>query len=335
MFRAKVAWAVLAGVAVAAFAILPLRAQDDEKPAAEKLSDLIRLLPADEPDNEALVRKALDRPVSLQLLDSPLRSLAEAVTKTCDISVVIDEQALTDEGVAVDTPITLSVSRIPLRSAIDLVLHPLQLRAVVRKGVLMITTAAEAVNMRKLVVYDVTDLQRSRRSETSSLVQLIQDNTGGEPDGPWQDVDGEGGTMGLILLEEADLLVIRQTESVHREIEQLLKDARAVVDEEDTEAEEEPGVATTTAAVEKRLRRRVNINFDDVSWQTASKALAKGLGVPVEIDPTVDVTAQVTFRTENARAASVLERLLKPRRLGWQVSDAGQRIVKAETIEQE
>ncbi|HVW00580.1 MAG TPA: DUF1598 domain-containing protein [Planctomycetaceae bacterium] len=28
------------------------------------------------------------------------------------------------------------------------------------------------------------------------LIQLIQDNTGGEPDGPWQDVDGEGGTIG-------------------------------------------------------------------------------------------------------------------------------------------
>src|SRR6185437_10979585 len=132
-------------------------------------------------------------------------------------------------------------------------------------GVLMITTAAAAVNQRQLVVYDVTDIEQARLREqgTSNLLKLVQDNTGGEPDGPWQDVDGEGGTLGLLRLDDADLLVVRTTGAVHREIKALFADMREI---RKAAAAEGPAVATSAAAIEQRLNRRVTVNFDDVNW---------------------------------------------------------------------
>ncbi|HVW00393.1 MAG TPA: hypothetical protein VHB77_08635, partial [Planctomycetaceae bacterium] len=229
MLRSKAVWTLCAGLSVATFAMLPLRAQDeakpDAKPAEAKGPEILRFASEDEPDNESLVHEALDQYVSLQFKDLPLRALAEAVAKKCDISIVLNEQSLTDEGVATDTPLTLNIARVTLRSALKLALDPLQLRAIVDDEVLMITTAADAVNHLKLVVYDVTDLEELRHKDKergySNFLQAIQDSTGGEPDGPWMDVDGEGGTMSLLKLGDADLLAIRQTEAVHRQIEQF------------------------------------------------------------------------------------------------------------------
>ncbi|HVW03047.1 MAG TPA: hypothetical protein VHB77_21985 [Planctomycetaceae bacterium] len=341
MLRSKVVWMLLAGAAIGTFAMLPLRAQDEAKPEAKpaeaKAPEILRFASEDEPDNESLVHEALDQYVSLQFKDLPLRALAEAVAKKCDISIVLNEQSLTDEGVATDTPITLNVSRVTLRSALKLALDPLQLRAIVDDEVLMITTAADAVNHLNLVVYDVTDLEELRHKEKergySHFLQAIQDSTGGEPDGPWMDVDGEGGTMSLLKLGDADLLAIRQTEAVHRQIEQFLSDTRAALEREDEE--EEPVIATTAAAVEKRLHRRVNVNFDDVSWQTAVKTLAAGIGVVVQIDGAIDGGTPVTLRAKDTQASTIFERLLKPRQLGWQVTDMGLRIATTEALDRE
>jgi hypothetical protein len=228
MSRSQVVWTLLAGVAVATFAMLPVRAQDGAKPADAKGPEVIRILAEDEPDNEARVREALEQRVALQLKDMPLRDVADAVAKKFDITVVLNEQALTDEGVAMDVPITLHVSRISLRSALSLVLSPLQLRAIVTDGVLMITTAAEAVNYRTSRVYDITDLVEGRDDKAPmKLIGIIQQSTGGHPDGPWEAIDDEGGVAYVVSVGDSRLLVIRQTDIVHREIEQLLADIRA------------------------------------------------------------------------------------------------------------
>jgi hypothetical protein len=331
------------GLSIGAITLLPARAQEDEgttpaaKPAegkAKQPAEILQFVDADEPDNESLVREALEQYVTLRFENLPMKDLAEAVGKKSGISVVINEQALTDEGVNLDVPITLKVSRVTLRSALRLALDPLQLRAVVENEVLMITTASEAVNYRNLVVYDVTDLHEARRNQAgeSNLLRLIMNSTGGEPDGPWAQVDGEGGEIGLLPVGDTMLLVVRQTDVVHQQIEKLLSDTRTALEQDN---EEEPVVATTAAAVEKRLRRRVNANFVEVTWERAVRTLAAGLGVPVQIDKAIDESAQVTLRMKNAKAATILERLLKPNGLGWQVSDAGLRIAKIDALDQE
>lgn len=159
----------------------------------------------------------------------PLSRVAETLSRMCAIPVFLNEQALIDEGVKLDEPITLAASGITLREALNLSLHPLQLRALVVDEVLLITTAAEAVNERTCRVYNVTDLIEHDQTSPQGLLfleRMIHDATGGEPDGPWQDVDGEGGDMKHISFSHSPLLVFHQTESVYRQIDQLLHDLR-------------------------------------------------------------------------------------------------------------
>jgi hypothetical protein len=107
---------------------------------------------------EEKIRSALDQPTEIDFLDTPLRDALSYLKDYHDIQIWPNEQALTDEGVAIDTPVTLSLSGVTLRSALKLLLEPLQLRYVIEDEVMKITTAAEAVNERQIRVYPVGDL---------------------------------------------------------------------------------------------------------------------------------------------------------------------------------
>ncbi len=58
----------------------------------------------------------------------------------------------------------------------------------------------------------------------ANLIHMVQTATGGVPFAPWMDADGEGGTVNLIQTSRAKLLVIRQNELAHAEIENLLNE---------------------------------------------------------------------------------------------------------------
>ncbi|HVW02415.1 MAG TPA: VWA domain-containing protein, partial [Planctomycetaceae bacterium] len=107
---------------------------------------------------EEKIRSALDQPTEIDFVDTPLRDALNYLKDYHEIQIWPNEQALTDEGVAIDTPVSLSLSGVTLRSALKLLLEPLQLRYVIEDEVMKITTAAEAVNERQIRVYPVGDL---------------------------------------------------------------------------------------------------------------------------------------------------------------------------------
>jgi hypothetical protein len=71
---------------------------------------------------------------------------------------VLDNRALSDEGLDADTPVTQTLKNIRLRSALRLLLEQLDLTYVVRDGYLLITTKTEAENKLRIKVYPVEDL---------------------------------------------------------------------------------------------------------------------------------------------------------------------------------
>ena len=56
------------------------------------------------------------------------------------------------------------------------------------------------------------------------LIRTILQTTGGPPNAPWMEADGEGGAIHLIQTNRVKLLVIRQNELGHEEIENLLNE---------------------------------------------------------------------------------------------------------------
>jgi hypothetical protein len=241
----------------------------------------------------AKLEAALDRPLpELPASDGSepvkARELLAAVAVAAGIDVRIDEKALTDAGASLDAPAKLTRPAGPpasARSALDLLLGPLNLAYVNRAGVLVVTSWERADEMTATRVYHVSDLlagvsplrswqmkprcgtpepggpgmsggalfavpvessgpadkpvggtpcpgeagnKETRPAEaavTYSAAQQLIDVVRRGTSGPWFDIDGTGGTLGIY----GDVIAIRQSQAVHRELEAMfagLREAR-------------------------------------------------------------------------------------------------------------
>ena len=208
-----------------------------EKPgpgaAAEKRNRRKRVSPERQQGpqrREEAIRRALVKPVNLEFTETPLADVVESLKEKAGIPVIIDHRALDDIGVDGGAPITIQVSDIKLRSALDFMLRPLDLSWTIAHEVLLITTPEEAENMLRTKVYDVSDLPayRDRQGEGVPDFQSMMETTAGcvEPTS-WDSVGGPG-SIAPYDAPGIKVLVVSQTREAHEEVEALLEKLRKV-----------------------------------------------------------------------------------------------------------
>jgi hypothetical protein len=149
-----------------------------------KSVDLARNNPA-----EVKIIKALDEMTELDnIQEMPLTDLIDYLKTRHQIEIQLDNKALEEAGVALDTPITRNLRNITLRSALRLVLRELDLTYVIRDEVLLITTNAQAETIMTSKVYPVADLVIPIRNQGLSGFGGLGGGAGG--------IGGGGGGFG-------------------------------------------------------------------------------------------------------------------------------------------
>ena len=204
----------------------------DEPPAVEKQEaklDSAEFLSAAEEKIEAALRE----PTEFDFFDESLQTVIDHFTKKHKINILIDTVALEAVGIGGDEPITLTLSDVSLQSGLNLLLRPLDLTWMIRDEVLLVTTLDEAENNLLTRVYDVSDLvmYQDKSGEAwadhETLIGVITSTV--EPD-QW-DVVGGVGSIEATPVRGAEALVVRQTREVHKEIQRLLDQLRAIAQE--------------------------------------------------------------------------------------------------------
>lgn len=108
--------------------------------------------------NEQRILKALSEETEVDFVDMPLKEAIDFLKNYHDIQIWADEVKLTDAGIGIDTPVTLQLTKITLRSALKLLLEPQGLTYVIEDEVMKITTIEEADLKLSVRVYPVADL---------------------------------------------------------------------------------------------------------------------------------------------------------------------------------
>jgi tetratricopeptide (TPR) repeat protein len=108
--------------------------------------------------SEEKIRESLRKPITIDFKETPLRQVIDILKEFVGTNIVLDLQGLDEAGVDPEEPITLSLTDIPLRSALALMLEPLELAHVVRNDVLQITSQLSAESQLETRVYPVADL---------------------------------------------------------------------------------------------------------------------------------------------------------------------------------
>ena len=182
---------------------------------------------------------ALDEATELDMADQPLNDVIEFWRQKHEIEIQLDNKALSDAGVGSDTPITLRIKGIRLRSALRLVLLPLDLTYTVGDGYLLITSKTEAENKLTSKIYPVQDLVtrdslfrpllepgRKVGADFESLIELITSTIAPTT---WDEVGGPGAIQPFA---HSQALAISQTDDAHEEIAMLVAALRRTRDKQ-------------------------------------------------------------------------------------------------------
>lgn len=196
----------------------------------------------------------------IEFIDAPLRDVIEYMTQVTGAPLRIDETALSDEGISGDEPVNLVLPDRPLRTALKLVLDPLQLTVIVRDGVLTVTsyTVESDEAAMHTVVYDVREIEAAanpagtNQTRLQAVVEAIQNTTD-----YWFDIDGSGGVLAT---PGGGRLVVRHSDTEHRQIRELLAAHQRLLQEDDLDVLTPPG----NAQVETRFYRVPAESADDL-----------------------------------------------------------------------
>jgi hypothetical protein len=114
---------------------------------------------------EREIERRLEAPVNVSFNECPLRQVLEDLRDAIGIDIVIDRQALEDEGVDPDSPVSIKLESVSLKSALELVLRQVHLTYVVQDEVLWVTTEPCGRGKPVLASYEVADLLAAEDGE--------------------------------------------------------------------------------------------------------------------------------------------------------------------------
>ena len=157
----------------------------------------------------------------LKFVDQPLSDVVTQLSDEYGIPMRIDGPALDEAGIGMDSPVTLSLHNISLRSALRQIFHNLQLTWIIKDEVLMVTTHAEADKHFDTCVYNVQGLvDDSDPKSVKALIDAIYACVATET---WA---ANGGGQAEIRPLPSGLLVVSHTPAVQEEVGTLLNKIR-------------------------------------------------------------------------------------------------------------
>jgi len=181
---------------------------------------------------EAAILETLGKPTTVEFLDLPLEDCLTFLKEFHKVNIWLDRGPLTDEGVALDQPITLKLSGVSLESVLHLLLQPVQLEWIVQDEVLKITTSSWVQTHPETRTYDVHNLIEAGHTPEDLMASITKCIAPGS----WTGKDAHAA-----ISHTGGILVVRQSQPVHGEIGRLLEELDTVAEAAEEEDAEKGG----------------------------------------------------------------------------------------------
>ena len=160
-----------------------------------------------------LNRKQLhETEVTLDFVGQPLTDAIASLQAEAGIAITVDTKALSEEGLALEEPITINLPAMPLCDALETILEPMGLTYEVHERYVKVTTESSA----KMAVrfYDLAFVLPSTEGledVKNTIEQVVEEQ--------WEVMGGTGSISTI-----GSMMIVRCGEHAHREIEKLLSE---------------------------------------------------------------------------------------------------------------
>ncbi|MEX0977914.1 MAG: hypothetical protein WDZ48_03630 [Pirellulales bacterium] len=173
-------------------------------------------------ESEKRILDELEKPTTMDFIETPLYDVVAHLKELHTLEIQLDRSAMVDAGADPEALMTSHVKGIKLRSALQLLLRPMDLVHVIRDELLLITTKDVADSELRTRTYPVGDLIDGKDDEafdnlTKAITTTVRKDS-------WEDTGGLGTVTAV---PKSMSLVISQTVDVHDDVLTLLRALRA------------------------------------------------------------------------------------------------------------
>jgi hypothetical protein len=165
------------------------------------------------------IRAALGDETTQSFVELPLSDVVQQLSETHAIPMVVDNRALEEIGLSAEEPVTLSLSRISLRSFLRLMLRDLDLTYIVKDELMQITTVETAEQ--NLVV----EMYRFSKTLTPKADIILKALTSSVVPDAW---DVKGGPCTVTVID--NVLIVSATEQIHEDVIEFLQKLQGAFD---------------------------------------------------------------------------------------------------------
>ena len=146
-------------------------------------------------EEELRIEKSLNSPVSLHFDEAPLKEVIDEIRKQIEINIVVDKLGLEEVGATTNSPVSIDLNGIKLKSVLNLTLEPLDLDYTIQDDVLKITSKVRQQGRLITATYPVADLVvplEMGRVNAGTITSLVP----GQPATPTLRSDGQMAVSG-------------------------------------------------------------------------------------------------------------------------------------------
>lgn len=181
--------------------------------------------PSDDPVQAAYqeVQRKLEQPVDCNFVDKPLLSILKKLGESAGVEIRVDQDALDDVGFPTDTPITLELQQIKLRSALALLRRQIGNGRLLNfhidgERVLLADVDSRDNQFLPVRFYPCADLLVNPNGPQAAADELVYTLTASIEPESWEELGGPGTAY-----VESNGLVVSQTDEMQRKVPALLR----------------------------------------------------------------------------------------------------------------
>lgn len=158
----------------------------------------------------------LDRPISIDFQQTPLRICLTKISDMTKLNLNMDENSMSEIGISPDNPVTLKLENVRAETVLNLMLKPLTLTLVEDKETISITSRQQANRTLLSAEHNTAGILGN---DLSPIIQLMTNVIA--PDS-WEQNGGDAS----ISVKPPNSISVRQTADNHAAIKKLLADLR-------------------------------------------------------------------------------------------------------------
>jgi general secretion pathway protein D len=132
--------------------------ENDSCPAQKCDREKDGTYPQKKSGKEREIESKLRTRVTLNFTDAPLRQVMDNLRASYGVNIYVDQQALDQEGVSMERPVSVKLEDVSLKSVLNLMLKQVHLTYIIKDEVLQITSESAARGRMQRVTYQVADL---------------------------------------------------------------------------------------------------------------------------------------------------------------------------------